>query len=250
LITDPYFYLLAVPGVVLFGISKGGFGGGLGILTVPMMALVVPPAQAAAIMLPILLVMDIGAVWAYRNSWDHKLMKVLLPAGLLGIAIGALSFRWFSTAGLKLLLGVIALGFVASRWLRRAGAAPARPSAAKGVFWMTISGVTTFVAHAGGPPLNVYLLPLRLAPAIYAGTVTILFAVLNYAKVLPYWWLGLFNAEVLATAAALVPVGLVAVWVGLLLRRRLSETVFYRIVYGLLIVTGTKMLYDGVRGLA
>jgi hypothetical protein len=93
-ITDPYFYALAIPGVVLFGISKGGFGGGLGLLTVPMMAIVVPPAQAAAIMLPILMVMDVGAVWVCRRTWDRSLMKVLLPAGLLGMAIGMLTFRW------------------------------------------------------------------------------------------------------------------------------------------------------------
>jgi hypothetical protein len=114
----------------------------------------------------------------------------------------------------------------------------------------TISGVTTFVAHAGGPPINVYLLPLRLAPAVYVGTVTILFAALNYAKVLPYWWLGLFDSRVLATSAALVPLGLLALWAGFLLRGRLSERLFYRIVYSLLVVTGAKMLYDGVCGLA
>jgi uncharacterized membrane protein YfcA len=249
LITDPYFYLAAVPGVLLFGISKGGFGGGLGFLTVPLMALAVTPAQAAAIMLPILMVMDIGAVWVCRNTWDRSLMKVLLPAGLLGIAIGMLSFRWFSVAGLKLLLGVIALGFILHRWRRRT-VAPSRPSALKGVFWTSIAGVTTFVAHAGVPAVNVYLLPLRLRPAIYVGTVTILFAALNYAKVIPYWWLGLFDGEILATSLALVPLGLLSIWAGFLLRGRLSEKLFYRIVYTLLAITGAKMLYDGVRGLA
>jgi hypothetical protein len=249
LISDPYFYLLAIPGILIFGISKGGFGGGLGIVTVPMMALAISPAQAAAIMLPLLLAMDLAALWAYRRDWDRGLMKILLPAGLLGTVLGTLAFRLVSVAGLKLLLGAIALGFLVWSWLWRASRTPARPSAAKGWFWMTLSGFTSFVAHAGGPPINVYLLPLRLAPATFVGTIVVLFAILNWSKVLPYWWLGLFSEQVLLTSAALAPVGIVGVVAGIKLRPLISDVLFYRLVYGFLLVTGTKLLYDGVRGL-
>jgi uncharacterized membrane protein YfcA len=249
LIADPLFWLAAIPGVLLFGIPKGGFAGGFGIVTVPLMALAIPPAQAAAILLPILLVMDIGAVLAYRRTWDRGLMKVLLPAGLLGTAIGTFTFRLLSADAIKLLLGMIAIGFVLYRALRRSASGPAAsPSAARGAFWATISGLTSFIAHAGGPPLSVYLLPLRMPPTLLVGTVAVLFAAINWSKVLPYWWLGLFSAQGFATSAALMPVGVAGVALGVWLHKRVNERLFYRLVYSFLALTGLKLLYDA-RGL-
>ncbi len=247
MIADPFFYLAAVPAILLFGISKGGFGGGLGVLAVPLMALAIPPAQAAAVMLPILMVMDLGALWAWRRQWDHGLMKILLPAGLLGTVLGTLTFTLFTVAGLKLALGAIAIGFVLQRWLARAeGAAPASRSIAKGWFWGAVAGLTSFIAHAGGPPISVYLLPQRLPPAVLMGTVSLLFAALNCSKVLPYWWLGLFSAENLLASAALAPVGLGGIWLGVRLHKRLDAALFYRLMYAFLLVTGLKLLYDGL----
>lgn len=247
MIGDPFFWLAAIPGVLLFGISKGGFAGGFGIVTVPLMALAVSPVQAAAILLPILLAMDVGAVLAYRKTWDRGLMKVLLPAALLGIAIGTATFRLLSADAIKLLLGAIAIGFVLYRALRRdASGAPARPSVAKGAFWATLSGLTSFIAHAGGPPLSVYMLPLRLPPTLLVGTIVMLFAVINWSKVLPYWWLGLFSAQNFATSAALMPVGLAGVALGVWLHKRVDEVLFYRLVYAFLLLTGLKLLYDGI----
>ena len=247
MIADPLFWFAAIPGVLLFGVSKGGFAGGFGIVTVPLMALVVSPVQAAAILLPILLVMDVGAVLAYRRTWDRGLMKVLLPAGLLGTAIGTATFRLLSADVIKLLLGAIAIGFVLYRALRRsASGAPARRSVAKGAFWATLSGLTSFIAHAGGPPLSVYMLPLRLPPTLLVGTVVMLFAVLNWSKVLPYWWLGLFSAQNFVTSAALMPVGLAGVALGVWLHKRVDEVLFYRLVYAFLLLTGLKLLYDGM----
>jgi uncharacterized membrane protein YfcA len=247
LIADPLFYLAALPAILLFGISKGGFGGGLGVLAVPLMALAISPAQAAAVMLPILMVMDLGALWAWRSQWDRGLMKVLLPAGLAGTALGTLTFTLFTAAGLKLVLGAIAIGFVLQRWRVRAqGSAPAPRSTAKGWLWGTVAGLTSFIAHAGGPPISVYLLPLRLAPAVLMGTVSLLFAALNWSKVLPYWWLGLFSAQNLATSAALAPVGLAGIWLGVWLHKRIDAALFYRLMYGFLLATGLKLLYDGL----
>lgn len=248
MITDPLFWLAAVPGVLLFGISKGGFPGGFGIVTVPLMALAIAPAQAAAIMLPILLVMDVGAVWAYRRHWDRSLVKVLLPAGLLGTLIGTLLFRTLSADALRLFLGALAIGFVLWRLRQReASAAPAKPSVVKGTFWGTLAGLTSFIAHAGGPPISVYLLPLRLAPSALVGTVAVTFAALNWSKVLPYWWLGLFSQQNLLTSVALAPVGLGGVALGVWLHRRIREALFYGLVYAFLLMTGAKLLYDGLR---
>jgi len=246
LITDPLFWLAAVPGVLLFGISKGGFAGGFGIVTVPLMALAVAPAKAAAIVLPILLVMDLGAVWAYRKHWNRDLIKVLLPAGLVGTAIGTLVFRELSNDGIRLFLGTLAIGFVLWRTLQRErSTVPAKPSAVTGAFWAALSGLTSFIAHSGGPPISVYLLPLRLAPSVLVGTVAVLFAALNWSKVLPYWWLGLFSAQNLLTSAALAPVGVAGVALGVWLHQRVNETLFYRLVYAFLMLTGVKLLYDG-----
>lgn len=250
MIADPAFYLAAVPGVLLFGISKGGFAGGFGIITVPLMALVVSPAQAAAIMLPILLVMDLGAMWAYRADWDRSVMKTILPAGLAGTVVGTLTFSLLSVDGLKLLLGAIALGFVLYRWMRRRETAGVAPSRVKGAFWAMLSGVTSFIAHAGGPPLSVYTLPLRLAPAMLVGTTAFFFAALNWSKVLPYAWLGLLSVQNLVTAAALAPAGLAGVWAGVRLRRMVEPELFYRVVYGFLALTGAKLLFDGLTGIA
>ena len=248
MIDDPNFYLAAIPAVLLYGIAKGGFAGGFGIVAVPMMALVIPPAQAAAIMLPILLIMDLAAIWAYRRSWDAGLIKLLLPASLVGMAIGAAGFRYLTPDAIRLALGLMAIGFVLYRWAAHApGAAPAPRSVAKGWFWGTLSGLTGFVAHAGSPPLQVYLLPLRLAPALLVGTVAVLFAGLNWAKVIPYWWLGLFSAQNVVTAAALVPVGVAGVWIGVWVRRRIAERVFYGLIYAFLLLTGLKLCYDGLR---
>ncbi len=251
MIDDPLFYLAAVPAVLLYGIAKGGFAGGFGIVAVPLMALAVPVAQAAAIMLPILLVMDIAALWAYRRSWDRGLIKLLLPASLLGMAIGTIAFRHLTADAIRLALGVIAIGFVLYRWAAHAPEAPPAPrSAAKGWFWATISGLTGFIAHAGSPPLQVYLLPLRLPPPLLIGTVAFLFAGLNYAKIVPYWWLGLLSMQNVSTAAALVPVGVAGVWFGVWLQKRVNVKLFYTLIYAFLLLTGLKLLYDGLRALS
>jgi uncharacterized membrane protein YfcA len=248
LITDPLFFAAAIPAVLINGVSKGGFGSGLGIVSVPLMALTVPVTEAAAILLPILCVMDLAALWAYRRSWDRENMKIMLPAGLTGLVLGALTFRYINEAGLKLVLGTVAVGFVLYHWSNAARrlAKKTQPSRAKGYFWCCVSGYTSTVAHAGGPPMSIYLLPQRLDKALLAGTAVVFFAVMNYVKLVPYFWLGLFDARNLATAAALAPVGVLGIFAGVWVRTRISEALFYRLCYGFLLVTGGKLLYDSV----
>jgi hypothetical protein len=247
LITDPLFYAAAIPAVLITGISKAGFGSGLGIVSVPLMALTVPVTEAAAIMLPILCAMDLAALWAYRRSWDRENMKIMLPAGLTGLVLGALTFRYVNEVGLKLLLGTVAVGFVLYHWSDAARRlAKTRPSRLKGYFWCGVSGYTSTLAHAGGPPMSIYLLPQRLDKALLAGTAVVFFAVLNYVKLVPYFWLGLFDARNLATAAALAPIGLLGIFAGVWVRARISEALFYRLCYSFLLLTGGKLLYDSV----
>ena len=244
MITDPWFYAAAIPAILIVGISKGGFGGGLGLLAVPLMSLVISPAQAAAIMLPILCLMDLVGLWSFRGQGDRRLLKVLIPAALVGILIGALSFRYLSDQHLKFIVGAIAVLFTLNYWLRPKPQQAQQPSVGRGGFWGLVTGFTSFSVHAGGPPLNIYLLPLRLDKSVYIGTTIIMFAAINYLKLVPYALLGQFNSANLSTAAVLAVLAPVGVRLGYWMHHRISEAWFYRICFVLLFLTGSKLLYD------
>ena len=236
---------IAIFVATLTGLGKSGFGMAGG-LSVPLLSLVMPPAQAAATMLPLLLVTDLASVYAYRRDWDPVNMKILLPAGMLGIGIGWLIFRLLNDDALRIVLGCIAIGFVLNTVLRRNMAA-ARVSRAKGWFWGTVSGVTTFVAQAGGPPILVYLLPQRLDKRIHSGTLVLFFAFMNYAKIVPYWSLGLFSSGSLSMSMIVIPFGLLGIPLGMWAQNRMSNTMFYRVTSVLLFFAGLQLLYQGLK---
>lgn len=248
-VAEPLFYFAAVPAVLLAGISKGGFGGGLGILAVPLMALFVSPVQAAAIMLPILCLMDIFGLRAYRNAWDRANIAIMLPGALVGILIGTLSFRYLDESLMRLLIGALAIGFTLHHFLLRAAAGPAGPRRLVGTLAAALAGFTSFVAHAGGPPVQFFLLPQRLDKTLYVGTTVVFFFVVNYVKLLPYGWLGQLSADNLATSLVLAPLAPLGIWLGVRLHRPVGHALFYRICYGMLFVTGLKLLWDGLQPL-
>jgi len=249
-ISDPLFYLVAVPAVLLMGISKGGFGSGAGLFATPLMALTVPIPQAAAIMLPILIVMDVTGLWAYRGRYSRENLRLILLGGMLGIALGTLTFRYFSDAWIRVILGAMSIAFVAQRYVGRPGTRPPAPrSTVRGLFWSAASGLTSTIAHAGGPPLSIYLLPQRLEKSQLVGTTVIFFAAVNAVKLIPYTWLGLFDPQNLTTSAVLIPLAPVGIWMGVKLMRKLPEELFYRACYGILLVVGAKLLWDGVAAL-
>lgn len=233
--------------VLIAGISKGGLGGGgLTILSVPLMSLFVPPPQAAAIILPVLCAMDAMGIWVYRKKWSAINMRILIPAATVGIAVGALLFKYLNADAIRLMIGVLALMFSLNWWLnRKRPRPPARPSISKGGFWGSLAGFTSFVAHAGGPPLNIYLLPLRLEKEILIGTSVMFFAIVNLVKIPPYYWLGQFTAENLWTAAALLPLVPIGMWIGIWGQRRVNETLFYNVCYAMLVLAGIKLVHDG-----
>lgn len=246
-ILDLAFYAIAVPAVLITGISKGGLGGGLGILTVPLMSLVVPPLQAAAIMLPILCVMDLFGLWAYRGLWHRETMKIVLPAALAGILVAWGTAEFVTTGDIKLILGLVSVLFSLNYWLGgTADAAPAGQNRPKGWFWGFVSGFTSFVAHAGGPPLNFYLLPQKLDQRLFVGTTVVFFTIVNYAKLVPYALLGQFDGANLATAAVLSLLAPVGIAIGVWLVHRIDRQLFYRIAYALVFLIGSKLLWDGV----
>ena len=249
LITDPWFYAVAIPAVLLFGISKGGFGGGLGTAAVPLMALVISPVQAAAILLPILCIMDLVAMWKFRGKWLWPELKVLLPASLLGILTGTLLFEYMSASVVRLIVGVVAISFTLHYWIskKRSSSAdlPHFPRS-YALLGGSVAGFTSFVAHSGGPPISMYLLRRPLNRTDFAGTTILFFAVVNYVKLVPYAWLGQFDTDNLATSAALVVLAPIGVLFGAWLHKRVSDRFFFGLVYVLLFTVGLKLIFDGV----
>ena len=246
MLTDPWFYLAAVPAVIIVGLSKGGFGGGVSVLGVPIIALVIPPVEAAAIMLPILVVMDAVAVLHWRGVWDRRSVALLLPATMVGLAVAWAVAAYVTDSAVRLIIGAIALVFTVDYLFRRKSRAEARPhSAVKGWLCGAVGGFTSFVSHAGGPPISMYLLPLRLEPGVMAGTIVLIFAVNNFVKLLPYAMLGQFSGAHLAASAVLLPLAPVSTWLGARLVRLVSFETFYRISYAALFLIGLKLLWEG-----
>ncbi|EEE45213.1 sulfite exporter TauE/SafE family protein [Roseibium alexandrii] len=250
LITDPWFYAAAVPAVICVGLSKGGFGGTFAMLGVPIMSLVISPLQAAGIMLPILLVMDAVALMAYKGKADWRSLAILLPAAMLGIGIGWGTAAYVNDTFVTLMIGVISLAFVADYvFKRRKEAAALSHNIPKGSFWGAVAGFTSFISHTGGPPFQMYMLPLKLAPMLFAGTAVIFFATVNAVKVIPYFFLGQFDTTNLTTSAVLFPVALVATLAGVRLVRIIKAETFYTIIYVVMGLIGAKLTYDGLAGL-
>lgn len=247
LITDWYFYAVSVPAVLLLGISKSGFGAGFGSLAVPMMALAVSVPQAAAILMPVLLVMDLLGIAALRKDFDKALLKFLLPSGLVGILIGALLFKVLPANIVAGIVGVFTLLFLAQRLLFPPHADSAPPPRWVGAVLTAASGFTSFVAHAGGPPITAYVLPLKLRPVVFAATLSWFFFFINLAKWLPYAWLGLLDWRNLATSLVLLPLAPVGVWMGIRMARHINPRLFYQLIYLGLFLTGTKLVWDAFR---
>lgn len=247
--SDPVFWLFAALAVTCTGLAKGGFSG-IGMAATPFLALVVPPLQAAAIMLPILLMQDAISLWAFRKEWDRWNLKVLLIGAIAGIALAWALATYVSDALVKLMIGVITFVFVLNHWfaLARKAADTLKPSAAGGLFWGLVSGFTSTLAHAGGPPMSVHLLPQKLPKMVFIGTVTVYFAVVNAIKVVPFFFLGEFTSAVLLIAAALMPLAIVTNPFGIWLAKRVPEELFYKIAYVLMFLVSLELIRQGALG--
>jgi uncharacterized protein len=244
LITDPAFYAVAIPAVLLLGVSKSGFGAGFGSLAVPLMALTVTVPQAAAILMPVLLVMDLMGMAAFRNDVDRALLRFLIPAGLVGVGVGALLFRSLDARVVAGLVGVFTLLFLAQRLLFPPRADSPPPPRWLGAVLTATSGFTSFIAHAGGPPINAYVIPLQLKPVLFTGTMAFFFFFINLSKWLPYAWLGLLDMRNFMTSMALLPFAPLGVWAGVRMAHRINPVLFYRLVYTGMFLTGVKLVWD------
>ena len=245
LIADPWFYAAAIPAVLLMGMSKSGFGAGFGSLAVPLMALVITVPQAAAIMMPLLFVMDIQGIAAFRKDFDKRLLKFLIPCGLVGTLIGTLLFKLISVQLVSGIVGVITLLFLAQRLLFPPSKDAPPPPRWLGAILTATSGFTSFVAHAGGPPFNAYMIAQRLSPIVFTATAAYFFFFINLSKWIPYAWLGLLDLRNFATSLVLLPFAPLGVWIGVRIARKIQPTLFYRIVYVGMFLTGCKLVWDG-----
>jgi uncharacterized protein len=251
LFTDLPSLTAAFVAVFLVGLSKGGLGGAFALMGVPILSLVMSPVQAAALLLPVLLMMDAVSLWTWRGWFDRATLWHTLPGAALGIAIGGLTAAYTPEPMVRLLVGVVALGFVARMAMSR-GKGPgqaAGQSRARGTIWGGVAGFTSFVAHAGGPPFQVYTLPLRLDPRVYTGTSVIFFAVVNTVKLVPYAALGQFTAPTMISALALLPLAVLSTLLGAAIIKRLRAEVFYPLMYAMITLVGLKLVWDGLNAL-
>ena len=242
--------LYAVPAVILVGLAKGGFSG-LGALGMPIMALGIDPVRGAAFMLPILLAQDVVGVWAFRRSWEPRALRVMLPGAVVGVAAGYALAALVSERAVLAVLGGISILFGSYRlWLERGGRVPEASGASAwgGRLFGVLTGFTSQIAHAGGPPFQMWVMPQRLPRDAFVGTSAIFFAALNWIKVPAYLALGQVTTANMLASAALLPVAVLASVAGVYLVRKVPVERFYPLIYMLMIVAGARLLWAGVAG--
>lgn len=247
---DVTLLILVSIAVLITGISKGGFSGAFGIIAVPLISLHVSPIKAAAIMLPVLCIMDIFTVQKFWKKWDTNAVKQSIPSAILGIIVGTIMASWVSEPMLKIIIGLVALGFVTNTWLAARRLTPKGPlgTLASG-FWCALGGFTSFISHAGGPPISVFLLRLNLNKTTYVASAALIFAAINYVKLIPYVWLGQLDTDLLVYSLAFAPIAFIGVQIGAWLHYKINGKLFFKLMYALLVVTGIKLLWDGGSGL-
>ncbi len=244
IITQPLFYAFAIPAVIFLGVAKGGFSGA-SIAATPLLAIYLPPLEAAALLLPILICQDAISVCAYWRQWSVWNLKVLLPGAALGVTLGWLFASHVSDDAIWVLVGVTALVFVANVWRSERQPEQKKSTALGGLFWGTVSGFASFASQGGAPPFQVYTLPQHLPKMVFVGTTTVFFAAVNLMKIAPYFMLAQFSARNLATSLLLLPIAVAANFAGIWLVKTVPTAQFYRITYVLLFILGSILAWQG-----
>ena len=249
MLSDPIFYLVAVPAVVFAGVSKGGFGSGAAFAATPVLALVVEPGVALGVMLPLLMLVDIATLRPYWGQWSWPDARALIVGGVPGVLLGVLLWQIAPADVFRILIGLISLGFVAwqlvGRRIYTRSVIKALPDWV-GLATGTVAGFTSFISHAGGPPVAVYLLSRGLDKTTYQATTVLSFWAINIVKAVPYGFLGIFTAETLIANLWLAPAALIGAWLGVKAHRMVPERLFFGLTYAMLVLAGGKLLYDAL----
>ncbi|NVK12941.1 MAG: sulfite exporter TauE/SafE family protein [Rhodobacteraceae bacterium] len=246
---DAMFFVFAIPAVVFAGVSKGGFGSGAAFASASILALVLEPGMALALMLPLLMLIDVANLKPYWGRWNLRASLLLIGGGLPGVALGAWLYAAVDADAMRVLIGLVSVGFVLWQLRARLGlrlAADAPLSTGAGALAGLAVGFTSFVSHAGGPPAAVYLLNLKLRKTEYQASTVLIFWAINIAKAVPYAGLGLFTRETLTLDLILAPFALLGAWLGVKLHHSIPERWFFALTYVLLTVTGAKLIWDGL----
>ena len=239
------FFIAVVPAIILFGIAKSGLGGSIALISIPLMTIAMPLTEALGIILPILIFSDFIATYKYRKEFDLGTLKLIVPFAALGIVIGSFTFSYFSEDLLKFTIGLMGFLFAGHYFLfKKNKEAKSEKNLIKGGICSTIAGFTSFCVHAGGTPTSIYLLPLRMRKEIYVGTRIIFFTFVNLIKLPLYINLSMTNLETFKQSVILFPVALLGILIGYKLLKIIEEILFYNILYALIFVTSTKLLYD------
>ncbi|UOM36575.1 sulfite exporter TauE/SafE family protein [Acuticoccus sp. I52.16.1] len=242
---DPTLVAAAFIAASFIGLAKGGLHIA-SMFAVPTLSLVMPPITAAATLLPVLMASDVVGLLSYRRTVERRLVILLLPAALGGVALGWATAAMVSTGAVMVVIGLTGVVYCLARWFAVQSTGARRPSSLAGVFWGALSGFTSFVSHAGGAPWQIYMSPQRLDPPTFAGTTVVIFSIVNAVKVAPYVALGGFQTQTLRLSLALIPVALAAAFAGIWLTRTVPEAVFYRILDAALFLVSLKLILDGV----
>lgn len=243
---DIWGWTLAIVAAFAVGLAKGGLSM-VGVIAVPLMALVMSPVQAAGILLPVYVASDIGGLVAFRRDFDRRVLATLLPGAVAGIGLGWATAHLVEERHVALIVGIIGLAFALNALLRPRAAAQARPPRlGAGTFWGLVSGYTSFVSHSGAPPYQLYAQPLRMEPLTFAGTTTIFFAICNAVKLVPYALLGQLSAHNLRVAAVLMVPGVAGVACGLWLIRRMSAGFFYGFITWALALVSARLIWSAL----
>jgi uncharacterized membrane protein YfcA len=248
LFDGPFTVVVTIAAVVIVGMAKGGFAG-LGALATPLLALALPPAQAAALLLPILIVQDVISVWSFRRTWDRWIIAWMLPGALAGVGLGWLYAASVNERALVTALGLITFAFGAWRlWTARGGriAAKSRSPGWIGSLFGLATEFTSQIAHAGGPPFQMWVAPRGLPHTRFVGTQAVLFATLNWVKLPAFLALGALTRPVLTTAAVLMPLAILSTLAGVWLIRRVETGWFYAFVYWVMVALGLYLAWRGL----
>ncbi len=246
---DVTFFAVAVFAVMFAGLSKGGFGSGAAFAAAPILALIVPPGVALGLMLPLLMLVDLTVLRPYWRRWHGPTALLLIAGAVPGVGLGMLLYRVADPDLLRLLIGCVALGFVGFQLAVRIGLLRPRQRAVSpvaGAVAGVAGGFTSFISHAGGPPVAVYLLAKGLDKTTYQATTVLVFWAINIVKFIPYAMLGVFTRDTLVADLYLAPFALLGAWLGVKAHRRIPEGLFFGLTYVLLVLTGGKLIWDAL----
>ena len=254
---DSGFWLVAVVAVLIMGVSKGGFGSGMNVASTPLLALASNPILAAAIMLPLLNIMDLLGIRAFWRQWDIRTARSLLLPMIAGAVLGIILFTSVNADWLRILLAVVVYVVLIDRWglLRRVGLmvqkAKETPEPGGPMAWIlgTLLGVTSTIAHAGGPAGSAYLLRFNFDKTTFQATTILTFTAVNLIKLPFYLFTGQFPLSTLAMTGVLVPVAVVSMMLGVVLHRIMPQRPFFIFMEAALFVTACKLMWDGLTGL-